>query len=61
MAAGTAAALALKAGVRVRNVNVADLKESLMKQKVVLPENLPKARMGGSAKKSPTSERSGLH
>jgi hypothetical protein len=39
-AAGTAAALAIKSGVKVRNVNIADLKDSLIKQKVVLPETL---------------------
>jgi hypothetical protein len=39
-AAGTAAALAVKAGVKVRNVDIAALKESLIKQKVVLPETL---------------------
>jgi len=39
-AAGTAAALAIKSGVKVRNVNIVDLKDSLIKQKVVLPETL---------------------
>lgn len=39
-AAGTAAALAIKSGVKVRNVNIGDLKESLIKQNVVLPETL---------------------
>jgi hypothetical protein len=39
-AAGTAAALAIKSGVKVRNVNIADLKDSLIKQNVVLPETL---------------------
>lgn len=39
-AAGTAAALAIKNGVKVRNVDIAALKESLLKQKVVLPEIL---------------------
>lgn len=39
-AAGTAAALAIKSGVKVRNVNISDLKESLIKQNVVLPETL---------------------
>jgi hypothetical protein len=44
-AAGTAAALSIKAGVKVRNVNIDDLKENLIKQEVVLPENLPPARL----------------
>jgi hypothetical protein len=39
-AAGTAAALAIKSGVKVRNVDIAALKDSLIKQKVVLPETL---------------------
>ena len=39
-AAGTAAALAIKSGVKVRNVDTAALKDSLIKQKVVLPETL---------------------
>jgi hypothetical protein len=39
-AAGTAAALAAKSGVKVRNVDIDALKESLIKQKVVLPETL---------------------
>ena len=39
-AAGTAAALAIKSGVKVRNVDIAALKDSLIRQKVVLPETL---------------------
>jgi len=39
-AAGTAAALAIKSGVKVRNVDIAALKDSLIKQNVVLPETL---------------------
>lgn len=39
-AAGTAAALSVKSGVKVRNVNISELKQSLIKQKVVLPETL---------------------
>jgi hypothetical protein len=39
-AAGTAAALAVKNGVKVRNVDIAALKKSLIKQKVMLPETL---------------------
>jgi hypothetical protein len=39
-AAGTAAALAIKSGVKVRNVDIAALKDNLIKQKVVLPETL---------------------
>jgi hypothetical protein len=39
-AAGTAAALSVKSGMKVRNVNIGDLKENLIKQKVVLPETL---------------------
>jgi glycine/D-amino acid oxidase-like deaminating enzyme len=40
MAAGTAAALSIKAGVKVRNVDIKALKASLIKQDVVLPETL---------------------
>jgi hypothetical protein len=40
-AAGTAAALSIKAGTKVRHVNIADLKENLIRQHVVLPETLP--------------------
>jgi hypothetical protein len=40
MAAGTAAALASKSGVKVREVNIDELKDSLIKQNVVLPETL---------------------
>lgn len=39
-AAGTAAALSVKSGKKVRNVNISDLKHNLIKQKVVLPETL---------------------
>lgn len=39
-AAGTAAALSVKSGVKVRDVNIDDLKDSLIKQSVVLPETL---------------------
>ena len=39
-AAGTAAALAIKSGVKVRNVDIEDLKDSLIKQRVVLAETL---------------------
>ncbi len=38
-AAGTAAALSIKSGVKVRNVDYGALKESLVRQKVVLPES----------------------
>ncbi|MEM4218392.1 MAG: FAD-dependent oxidoreductase [Candidatus Methanomethylicaceae archaeon] len=40
MAAGTAAALAAKARIAVRNVNISELKHHLIRQGVVLPENL---------------------
>jgi hypothetical protein len=40
MAAGTAAALSIKAGVKVRNVDIKALKASLIEQDVVLPETL---------------------
>jgi len=37
-AAGTAAALSIKSGVKVRNVDYGALKDSLVRQNVVLPE-----------------------
>jgi len=40
MAAGTAAALSIKAGVKVRNVDIKALKSHLIRQDVVLPETL---------------------
>jgi hypothetical protein len=54
MAAGTAAALATKSGVKVRNVDIAALKDSLIKQNVVLPETLKPARKAGRVSAAPT-------
>lgn len=61
MAAGTAAALSVKAGVKVRKVNISDLKENLIKQNVILPENLPPSRMAGATGKSAPAGPSGQH